>query len=80
MAWFGKFQCALCGQQRPMAERARRSERPPLHFCAGCVERWTRAGRKCVRCGAAVTGAQELGFFPEQKTFGHYDCGGLRLL
>lgn len=79
MGWLGKFQCALCGQQRPTAECARRSEKPPLSFCAACVEGWSRTGRKCIRCGAAVGGSQELGFFPEEKSLGHYHCGPVRL-
>src|SRR3989442_13603004 len=56
-------------------------ERMDVAICVGCYESWERAGRKCGACGTVVKGPQEVSAFDKpRRTFGHADCGGMRLV
>ena len=81
--WFliGRFRCVACKALKSADTRARRSHyQRNFGVCRTCLEGWERNGRNCVRCKNQVTGAQELAFFRDFESFGHYDCGGTRLV
>lgn len=80
--WYliGRFRCLACKALKTVDERARRSlYSRNFGVCRTCFETWERSGRKCVRCKGEVSEAQELAFFKDLESLGHYDCGGTRL-
>lgn len=78
---FGRFRCQACDTVIPVANRAGRSpHRRGFAVCKKCYGGWDRGGRKCTRCHNEVKGTQEVAFFGEGKSFGHFDCGGIQLV
>lgn len=50
-----------------------------LGICLACLEAWRETGSTCTICQRQVRADQEIGYFPEQKGIGHYDCGAIRI-
>ena len=80
MFGLGKVTCELC-QSRVLKRHARRGQDARgACVCGACYTAWDKAGRKCVECGSAVRGMQDVGIFAARRGIGHSDCGGVRLL
>ncbi len=80
MKLFGhKMDCALCKKPFTKKEGKVFMENGKGGVCTTCFEKWMAEGSRCAACQQGVAGTQEVGFFPQQKNLGHYDCGGIRL-
>jgi hypothetical protein len=80
MFGFGKVTCVFCDHRVPVKEALRGRDSKDVAICAACYERWQRDGRTCAACKTAVQGPQEVGaFFKPRPSFGHADCGGVRV-
>lgn len=81
MFGFGKATCIFCDRRVPRQEVLRARDWKDVAICVDCYARWERAGRKCGACDAVVHGLQEVSAFEKpRRTFGHADCGGMRLV
>ena len=81
MGLFGsKMDCALCS--KPFSKREGKTFRDEGKggVCHACFEKWIAEGSQCAVCNQAVHGTQDVGFFPEARNFGHYDCGSAKRL
>jgi hypothetical protein len=78
MLGFWRKSSAFCGATAK--KRFRTPDRVNGFVCRACFERWNGDGRRCVACGSPVNGTQEVGAFYDQRSLGHADCGGLKLL
>lgn len=76
---FGKIACLVCGERFSKAEMKLSPRDRRAAVCRHCFEGWRTRGRKCVSCGEQVTGTQVVAVFPEHKSVGHFDCGGVPL-
>jgi hypothetical protein len=81
MGLFGsKIECALCNTSFLKKEGKIFMDDGKGGVCRICFEKWVSEGAQCAICHQAVPGSQEVGFFPQKKSLGHYDCGsGMRL-
>ncbi len=80
MNLFGnKMDCVLCKKPFSKKEGKTFMENGKGGICTTCFEKWMAEGSRCAICQHGVSGTQEVGFFPEEKNLGHYDCGGMRL-
>lgn len=80
MFGFGKVTCAFCSNRvRRRAARRTQNDRSE-YLCEGCYTQWDAGGRKCAACDTRVSGMQDIGLFLAQRTLGHADCGGVRIL
>jgi hypothetical protein len=78
---FRKVPCILCDQQVAQGDALAVSDYKGYAVCRACMQRWQAAGGTCPRCHGPLRGAQEPGIFLEGKrSFGHPDCGALRLI
>jgi hypothetical protein len=78
---WGKVTCAFCDRRVPRNEAMRPRDWKDFAVCTSCYGSWERAGRKCGACGTAVHGPQDVSVFEKpRRTFGHADCGGMRLV
>jgi hypothetical protein len=78
---WGKATCVFCDRRVPTKDAMRARDWKGVALCTACYEAWERAGRKCGQCGSVVHGTQEVSAFDKPKrTFGHADCGGMRLV
>jgi hypothetical protein len=77
---FGKVTCFFCDQRVPVREALRGGKTKEVAVCAGCYDKWERDGRTCTACRTPVRGPQDVGaFFKPRPSFGHADCGGVRV-
>lgn len=76
---FGKIACGVCGERFSKGELKLSLRDKRVAVCRHCFEGWWMRGRKCDRCGEQVTGTQAVAVFPEQRSLGHFDCGGIPL-
>ncbi len=77
---WGKATCVFCDRRVPKAEVIPLRDWKDMAICKTCFAAWERAGRTCGQCGSVVNGRQEVSAFDKPKrTFGHADCGGMRL-
>lgn len=81
MGLFGsKIDCAVCHQPFSKKEGKIFMEDGKTGVCRACFEKWMTGGSPCAICHQAVHGTQDVGFFSQKKSLGHYDCGsGIRL-
>lgn len=80
MFGLGKVACVLCDRQVARKEAFAVRDRKGYAVCRPCVERWQANGGMCPQCHAPLRGPQEAGIFLEgTRSFGHADCGALRL-
>ncbi len=78
---WGKATCVFCDRRASTKEMIRLRDWKDMAICTACYSAWERAGRKCGQCGAVVHGTQKVSAFEKPKrTFGHADCGGMRLV
>jgi len=78
---WGKITCVFCDRRVPKKDAITVRERKGVGICKGCYRAWEQAGRRCGLCGSIVQGPQEVGAFGKPKrSFGHADCGGVRLV
>jgi len=75
----GKITCLVCGKQFSKAKMRLSPRDRRAAVCLYCYEAWWAQGRKCARCGYQVNATQVLSVFPELKSVGHFDCGGVSL-
>jgi hypothetical protein len=81
MGLFGsKIDCELCNKPFSKKEGKIFKEDGRGGICHICYAQWMTEGAQCAICHQAVRGTQEVGFFPQKKSLGHYDCGGGRRL
>jgi predicted amidophosphoribosyltransferase len=81
MFGFLKIPCILCDQQVARRDALSVRDRKGFAVCRFCVERWQATGAICSHCRTPLRGAQELGILLEgDRSFGHADCGALRLM
>jgi hypothetical protein len=80
MFGLGKVTCALCQSRAPKRDARRGQDAQGACVCGACYTQWEKTGRKCVECGTAVRGMQDVGIIVARKGIGHSDCGGARLL
>jgi hypothetical protein len=81
MFGLGKATCVFCDHRVGSKEVLRARDLRGVAICVSCYESWERSGRKCGACGAVVHGPQEVSAFDKpRRTFGHADCGGMRLV
>jgi len=80
MLRLGKVTCELCQSRAPKRHARRGQDAQGACVCGACYAQWEKAGRKCVACGTAVRGLQNVGIILARKGIGHSDCGGARLL
>jgi hypothetical protein len=81
MFGFGKVPCILCDQQVARKAAFAVRDRKGFAVCRLCVERWQAAGGMCPQCNAPLRGSQDPGVFLDGvRSFGHADCGALRLV
>jgi len=76
---FGKVRCPVCGEQFSKGEMKLSPRDRRIGVCRSCFDGWSTRGRKCGRCGHPVAGNQELAVFPELRSIGHFDCGGVQV-
>lgn len=74
---FGKIRCPVCSEQFSKREMRLSPRERRVGVCRYCFDGWSTRGRKCGRCGQPVTGNQAVAVFPEQRSIGHFDCGGV---
>jgi len=80
MFGWGKSTCIFCDRRVPAKDVVRLRDWKGMAICTSCYASWEQAGRKCGACGTVVNGMQEVSAFEKPKrTFGHADCGGMRL-
>lgn len=80
MFGWGKATCVFCDRRVPKTEAMRLRDWKDMAICKTCFASWEQGGRKCGQCGSVVNGRQEVSAFDKPKrTFGHADCGGMRL-
>ena len=80
MGWLSrKILCKRCEAFFTPRDGKRFHGSDGLGICLGCLDPWRRNGCTCVICQRRVFPMQEIGYFSEQKGFGHYDCGGMRI-
>ena len=80
MFGLGKATCILCDQRIARKEALAVRDRKGFTVCRHCVDRWQANGGTCPQCKSPLRGPQEAGIFLEGKrSFGHADCGALRL-
>jgi len=76
MGLFGsKSDCVLCGKAFSKKQGKIFMDNGKGGVCQICFEQWSSEGAKCTICNQAVHGTQAVGFFPQEKSLGHYDCG-----
>ena len=81
MLGWGKTTCIFCDRRVPDKDVVRLRDWKGMAICRRCYSSWDQAGRKCGVCGTVVHGMQEVSAFEKPKrTFGHADCGGMRLV
>ncbi len=81
MFGWGKATCVFCDRRVPSKETLRLRDWKEMAICTGCFQCWEQAGRQCGACGAVVHGPQEVSVFDKpRRTFGHADCGGMRIV
>ena len=81
MFGWGKATCVFCDHRVASRQVLRVRDARGVAICVGCYESWERSGRKCGACGSVVHGPQEVSAFEKPRpTFGHADCGGMRLV
>jgi hypothetical protein len=81
MFGFGKVTCLFCDRRVPAKESLRGRDSKDVAVCVTCYEKWERDGRTCIACRAPVHGPQDFGaFFKPRPSFGHADCGGVRVI
>jgi hypothetical protein len=80
MALFGsKIECVLCNTSFSKKEGRVFMENGKRGVCGICYDKWVAEGAQCTICHQGVRGTQEVGFFPQERNLGHYDCGsGMR--
>lgn len=76
---FAKIACLVCGERFSKTEMKLSPRDRKAAVCRHCFEGWWMQGRKCGRCGQQVAGTQAVAIFPEIKSVGHFDCGGVPL-
>ncbi len=77
MGIFGsKTDCALCGKAFSKKKGKIFMDDGKGGVCRICFDKWTTEGAQCTLCHQAVHMTQDVGFFPQEKNLGHYDCGG----
>jgi uncharacterized protein YbcI len=74
---FGKIRCPVCGEQFSKQEMRLSPGERRVGVCRHCFDGWSTRGRTCGRCGQPVTGNQSVAVFPELRSIGHFDCGGV---
>jgi hypothetical protein len=78
MFGFGLSTCFFCERRVPKKTVFRGQD--DVAICLGCYEKWAQEGRQCSQCKTVVHGPQDLAaFFKPRPSFGHADCGGVRL-
>jgi hypothetical protein len=78
---WGKVTCVFCDRRVAAKQAMRPRDWKDMAVCSDCYGAWERAGRTCGACGTVVHGTQEISAFEKPKrTFGHADCGGMRLV
>ena len=81
MFGWGKTVCIFCDRRVSVKDVIRLRDWKDLAVCTSCYASWEGAGRKCAACGTVVHGIQDVSAFEKPKrTFGHADCGGMRLV
>jgi hypothetical protein len=80
MLGFGKVTCILCDQRVARKAALAVRDRKGFAVCRHCVERWQTNGGACPECQAPLRGPHEAGIFlAGNRSFGHAECGALRL-
>ena len=74
---FGKIRCPVCREQFAKQEMKLSPRDSRTGVCRYCFDGWQTRGRTCGLCGHPVTGNQAVAVFPEQRSIGHFDCGGV---
>ena len=74
---FGKFRCPVCREEFAKQEMKLSPERQQDRVCRYCLDGWQTRGRTCGLCGHPVAGNQVVAVFPEKRSIGHFDCGGV---
>jgi predicted amidophosphoribosyltransferase len=75
----GRIECTVCGKSFPKKEGKVFVGNSKGGICRNCFEQWTKEGSSCAACSQPVHGTQDVGFFLQKKSMGHYDCGGIRM-
>lgn len=75
----GKIACVVCGERFSKREMNVSPRDGRIAVCRPCFEGWWMRGRKCGRCGEQVAGSHAVAAFPEYRSVGHFDCGGIPL-
>lgn len=76
---FGKIRCTICGERFSKQEMRLSPGERRVGVCRHCFDGWSTRGRTCGRCGQPVTGNQSVAVFREQRSIGHFDCGGVSI-
>lgn len=79
MFGLGRAVCAVCEREARKKGSVRGYDRKDLVICSACYTKWYGAGAECAECHTRVRGIQEAGVFLERQTFGHIDCGAIRV-
>jgi hypothetical protein len=77
---WGKVMCVFCDRRVPKTAVIPLRDWKDMAICKASFASREQTGRKCGQCGSVVNGRQEVSAFEKpMRTFGHADCGGMRL-
>lgn len=80
MFGWGMSTCIFCDRRVSSKEVLPLRDWKNVAICTACYAGWEKNGKKCGACGTVVHGMPEVSAFEKPKrTFGHADCGGMRI-